>query len=68
MGNIDELFEEDLDFAIGGITATDINKEINLIATSNKPIEEKKRLINEIKHKILTGKINPKDNSSSRKI
>ena len=42
MGNIDELFEEDLDFVISGI-ATDVNKEINLIATSNKPIEEKKR-------------------------
>ena len=65
MGNIDELFEEDLDFVISGI-ATDVNKEINLIATSNKPIEEKKRLINEIKHKILTGKIEPKDNSSIR--
>ena len=46
MGNIDELFEEDLDFTIGGITATDVNKEI--------------------KHKILTGKIEPKDNSSIR--
>ena len=66
MGNIDELFEEDLDFTIGGITATDVNKEINLIATSNKRIEEKKRLINEIKHKILAGKIEPKDNSSIR--
>ena len=62
----DELLEEDLELILGGTPKT-LDKELNIIAASDKPIEEKKKLINELKHRILTGKIDVENTSNSKK-
>ena len=66
MKDNDELLMEDLEMIFGGIP-NQLDRELNLIASSDKTPEEKKKLINDIKHKILTGKVNTENKGNPRK-